>query len=221
MRYTNKLGLPESIANAVMNDPYSLNPAGKTSGPDGPEPTRPAWDGDFEQWTAPFVMGAINTKVVRRCNALLGYAYGRDFRYSEATLTGAGPRGWAKASAVSASMGAMMGAMAIGPVRRLVAPRLPAPGEGPSKEKREAGYFDLRLFARHPSDPSQSLRGRVTGDRDPGYGSTAKMLGESAVCLALDDLTSEAGTSTPAAAMGEALLLRLQKNAGLTFSIED
>ena len=114
----------------------------------------------------------------------------------------------------------MMGAMTIGPVRRLIASRLPSPGEGPSRDAREAGYFDVRLLARHPRDEGKNLRGRVTGDRDPGYGSTSKMLAESAVCLAHDDLTSTPGILTPAAAMGEALLLRLQKNAGLEFSIE-
>jgi short subunit dehydrogenase-like uncharacterized protein len=204
----------------VMNEPYALNPAADQSGPDKAEPTLPAYDEDFAAWTAPFVMGAINTKVVRRTNALLDHAYGRDFRYSEAMLTGSGPAGLAKATAMAASTAAMMGAMSIGPLRRLITPRLPAPGEGPNKAAREAGYFDIRLHARHPSDESKNLRARVTGDRDPGYGSTSKMLGESAVCLALDDLTSEPGILTPAAALGGAYLLRLQKNAGLEFLIE-
>ena len=204
----------------IMRDPYALNPPSERSGPDGPEPFLPAHDPDFDEWTAPFVMGAIDTKVVRRTNALLEFAYGREFRYDEAMLMGGGPRGFIKASATAASIGAMMAAMSIGPVRRLLSPRLPAPGEGPSKEAREAGYFDIRFLARHPSDETRNLRGRVTGDRDPGYGSTSKMLAESAVCLALDDLPSRPGILTPAAAMGEALLLRLQKNAGLSFSIE-
>jgi short subunit dehydrogenase-like uncharacterized protein len=204
----------------VMNEPYSLNPDPGRQGPDGPEPTRPAYDKDFDEWTAPFVMGAIDTKVVRRSNALLGHAYGRDFRYDEAMLMGPGPAGLAKAVGLTISMGATMAAMGVGPLRRWIAPRLPAPGEGPSRAEREAGYFDVRLSAHHPSDASKSLRARVTGDRDPGYGSTAKMLAESAVCLALDPLESRPGMLTPASAMGEALLLRLQKNAGLVFSIE-
>jgi short subunit dehydrogenase-like uncharacterized protein len=204
----------------VMKDPYSLNPEDDRFGPDDPEPALPAYDDDFEQWTAPFMMGAVDTKIVRRTNALLGYGYGRDFRYDEATLTGSGATGFAKASALAASTAAMMGAMTLGPIRRLIGSRLPSPGEGPSREAREAGYFDIRLLARHPRDESKNLRGRVTGDRDPGYGSTSKMLAESAICLAHDDLTSRPGILTPAAAMGEALLLRLQKNAGLDFSIE-
>lgn len=114
----------------------------------------------------------------------------------------------------------MMGAMTIGPLRRMITPRLPSPGEGPDRETREAGYFDIRLHARHPDDATKNLRARVTGDRDPGYGSTSKMLAESAVCLAKDDLTSEPGILTPASALGEAYLNRLQKNAGLEFVIE-
>jgi short subunit dehydrogenase-like uncharacterized protein len=204
----------------VMNEPYALNPQQAQQGPDGPEPTRPAYDANFGEWTAPFVMSAIDTKVVRRTNALLGYAYGRDFRYDEAMLMGPGPAGFAKATALTISMGAGMAAMSVGPLRRLIAQRLPAPGEGPSKAEREAGYFDVRLFAHHPIDKTRNLRARVTGDRDPGYGSTSKMLAESAVCLALDPLESRPGMLTPASAMGTALLQRLEKNAGLTFSIE-
>ena len=204
----------------IMNEPYSLNPEGERTGPDSAEPRMPAYDADFKEWTAPFVMGAVDTKVVRRTNALLGYEYGRDFRYSEGTLAGTGAAGIAKATGMAMGTLAMMAAMAVGPIRRRIAPRLPSPGEGPAPEVRKAGYFDIRLLARHPVDEIKNLRARVTGDRDPGYGSTSKMLAESAVCLAQDDLPSEGGLLTPASAMGEALLLRLQKNAGLDFSIE-
>ena len=205
----------------ILNDPYALNPKDLRSGPDRRESVRPEYDEDYAQWTAPFVMGAVNTKVVRRSNALLGHPYGRDFRYDEAQLAGAGPAGLARAAAIAAGLAGAMGAASLGPVRRLLANRLPAPGEGPSAAKREAGYWDLRFLARHPEDPAQSLRARLTGDRDPGYGSTSKMLGESAVCLALDALVSPPGFSTPAAAMGDALLERLRARAGVTFEIED
>ena len=113
-----------------------------------------------------------------------------------------------------------MAAMSIGPLRRFVHRRLPQPGEGPSREQREAGYWDLRLWGRHPDDPSKNIRGRVHGDRDPGYGSTAKMLAESAVGLALDPSETGGGFLTPAAAMGPALLQRLESRAGVVFSIE-
>jgi len=203
----------------AMNDPYALNPKGERVGPDEPERQRPAWDDDFRQWTAPFVMAGINTKVVRRTNALLGYAYGKDFRYDEAILTGTGPLGFARAVATSAGTAAIMGAMRVGALRRAVSGRLPQPGEGPSKQTREKGYFDIHLRAEHPTDARKSLRGRIRGDRDPGYGSTSKMLGESAVCLAKDAISAGGGCWTPASAMGESLLARLDKNAGVTFSI--
>jgi short subunit dehydrogenase-like uncharacterized protein len=204
----------------VMDAPYSINPKDLRTGPDAAEHGRPVLDPEFGEWTAPFVMAGVNTKVVRRSNALLGSLYGRNFRYDEAVLTGAGPVGFAKAVATSAGTAAGMRAMSLGPLRRLIGGRLPKPGQGPSKATREAGHFDILLWGGHPDDPSKSLRGRVTGDRDPGYGSTSKMLGESAVCLAQDELSSHGGLTTPAAAMGDALLLRLRERAGLTFTIE-
>ncbi len=204
----------------VVNEPYSLNPKGERSGPDAAERMAPVWDEDFAQWTAPFVMASINTKVVRRTNALLGYPWGKGFRYDEAILTGKGPLGLARATAVAAGTGVGMATLAIGPVRNLLAGRLPSPGEGPSKEAREKGHFEIRLLGEHPDDPGKNLRAVIRGDRDPGYGSTSKMLGESAVCLARDELASAPGILTPAAAMGDALIERLDAYAGVTFSIE-
>jgi short subunit dehydrogenase-like uncharacterized protein len=110
-------------------------------------------------------------------------------------------------------------AAAIGPLRRLLKHALPAPGEGPDAAQREAGYWDLRFHGSHPGDAAHRMDVKATGDRDPGYGSTAKMLGESAVCLALDDLDSAPGFSTPAVAMGDALIARLEANAGVRFEI--
>ncbi len=205
----------------VVDEPYSLNPKGERSGPDAAERMAPAWDGDFEQWTAPFVMAGVNTKVVRRSNALLGHAWGKGFRYDEAILTGKGPLGLARATAVAAGTRAGMATLAIGPVRGLLASRLPSPGEGPSKEAREKGHFEIRLLGQHPEDPDKNLRAVIRGDRDPGYGSTSKMLGEAAVCLACDELSSSPGILTPAVAMGDALLERLERSAGVTFSIEE
>ena len=165
-------------------------------------------------------MAGINTRVVRRSNALLGDAYGSDFRYDEMTLTGAGPVGAAKAAATAAGTALGMGAMAVGPIRRLVGSRLPSPGEGPSREEQEKGYWDLRFHAHSPrGSDAPPLRARLSGDRDPGYGSTSKMLGEAAVCLAVDALQVPGGFHTPASAMGELLLERLQKNAGLDFEV--
>ena len=202
----------------VMAEPYSLNPKDQRAGPDKEEGLLPRYDADFGEWTAPFVMAGINTKVVRRSNALLDYSYGKTFRYDEAILMGAGIRGMTKSVATSAGSAAGMGAMSLGPLRRTVAGWLPQPGQGPDKQKREAGYFDLVL--RGVSEGGRVLHGRVRGDRDPGYGSTSKMLAESALCLARDPLTVGGGMWTPASAMGEALLARLPQ-AGVSFQVED
>jgi short subunit dehydrogenase-like uncharacterized protein len=201
----------------ALAEPYALNPKDQRGGPDGPGISAPGWDANFGQWIAPFIMADLNTKVVRRSNALLGYPYGRDFRYDEAMLMGSGPLALAKASGLALGSAAAMATFAIGPVRRALSGWLPAPGEGPSKQIREAGYFDLRL--RGETRDGQVLRARVTGDRDPGYGSTAKMLGESAVCLARDTTVGGGGFWTPASALGEPLIERLRAHAGLTFDL--
>jgi len=204
----------------ILTDPYALNPPDRRSGPDRNERLAPTRDEDFGAWTGLFLMASINTRVVRRTNVLLGDLYGTDFRYDEALLTGAGPLGLAKALGLGVGFGAGMGLLAIGPLRRALTRFLPAPGDGPSRELREAGYFDLALFGEHPDDRGKSLRARVTGDRDPGYGSTSRMLAESAVCLALDEATVGGGFWTPASALGELLLTRLTERAGLCFTIE-
>jgi short subunit dehydrogenase-like uncharacterized protein len=205
----------------LVADPYALNPKGQATGPDGPDRNAPSWDADFEQWTGPFVMGPVDTRIVRRSNALLGHAYGTGFRYDEAMLTGAGPLGFAKATALAGGLTTAMAALTLAPVRRLAAARMPKPGEGPDSATREAGYWDVRLHAAHPSEPARSLTARLTGDRDPGYGSTCKMLGESALCLAKDPLASPGGFLTPAAAMADPLLARLQHKAGVSAKIEE
>ena len=205
----------------LLADPYGLNPQGRRAGPDGRDQIGPAYDSDFASWTAPFIMAALNTRVVRRTNALLEPGYGADFRYDEAMLTGGGPIGLAKAGGISTAQGAAMVGGALGPLRRALSRFVPKPGEGPTREQREKGFFEIFVHARHPTDERKSLRGRVYGDRDPGYGSTAKMLGESAVCLATDDLEVGGGFWTTAAAMGDPLLKRLNENAGVTFTLVD
>lgn len=202
----------------LIADPYGLNPPGER-GPDEPDRLTPAQEPDLG-WTAPFVMAAINTRVVRRTNALLGHPWGREFRYDEAIVTGPGPTGFAKAAAVAAGQAAMAAGGGLGPVRGLLGRFLPEPGTGPSARQREQGFFDILLLGEHPTDPSKNLKGRVRGDRDPGYGSTSKMLGEAAVCLAQDALSVGGGFWTPAAAMGAPLLERLGAHAGVEFRIE-
>ena len=204
----------------VIADPYALNPPNLPRGDDGPDQTSAVYDHDFKQWTGPFVMAGINTRVVRRSHALLGYPWGEHFRYDEAILTGNGPSGLAKATLVAGGTNLMTAATSISPVRNLLARVVPAPGEGPTAETIRKGFFNIELFAAHPEDPEKNLVAVVTGDRDPGYGATCGMLAESAVCLALDPLTSAAGITTPAAAMGEHLIARLQAKAGMSFAIK-
>jgi short subunit dehydrogenase-like uncharacterized protein len=204
----------------LMMDPYALDPRRGERGPDGRDQMGVRWDADLAMWTGPFLMAAINGRVVRRTNAMLGYAWGRDFRYREAMSFGKGPRGLLLAAGVSAGTAAGFAAMAIGPLRRMVAGRfLPAPGEGPSKEVRENGFFVTRLVGTL-SDRARKLRGTVRGTSDPGYGETAKMLSESAVCLALDGdgIRREGGVLTPASCMGMRLVQRL-RDAGMTFDV--
>jgi len=203
----------------VLGNPYGLNPRGETSGPDGPDQSSARWDADVNSWTAPFVMAAINTRVVRRSNALMDYAYGRDFRYSEAMMTGRGAGGWARAVSITGAMAGFLLASSVGPTRALLGKLLPDPGEGPSADDRERGFFDIVMVGKAGE---RTLRARVKADRDPGYGATCKMLGESAVCLALegDRLDVAGGFWTPAASMGTRLIARLENSGGMSFELE-
>jgi short subunit dehydrogenase-like uncharacterized protein len=198
-----------------LRDKYLLYPAGEAPGPAQRDQLGASYDPRFERWTCPFVMALINERVVRRSNALLGFPWGRDFNYDEAQLCSS--RG--QALMISAAMGAAMLTASSGPGRRLVARLLPKPGEGPDRQSRENGCFELFFHAEHPRDRSLDLRARVAGDRDPGYGATSRMLGEAAACLALDDLSVAGGIWTPASALAEALLPRLETNAGLQFQL--
>jgi short subunit dehydrogenase-like uncharacterized protein len=206
---------PEIVT--TLADPYALNPPGSHRGEDVNDQTTAIYDEDFTSWTSPFAMAGINTRVVRRSNALMNYAYGEDFRYDEATLSDSSIK--ARAAALAGNM--VMGSMAITPLRKMAAGLLPAPGEGPSKTKRENGFYEIWLHGRHPNDRSKDLRAIVKGDMDPGYGSTSKMLAECAVCLARDDVEVAGGFWTPASALGNHLLARLQEHAGLSFTLND
>ena len=206
---------PEIVT--ILADPYALNPPGSHRGEDVNDQTTAIYDEDFTSWTSPFAMAGINTRVVRRSNALMNYAYGEDFRYDEATLSDSSIK--ARAAALAGNM--VMGSMAITPLRKMAAGLLPAPGEGPSKTKRENGFYEIWLHGRHPNDRSKDVRAIVKGDMDPGYGSTSKMLAECAVCLARDDVEVAGGFWTPASALGNHLLARLQEHAGLSFTLND
>ena len=203
----------------VLADPYALNPTGERSGPDGNDQRAPAYDSVAGGWTAPFVMAAINTRIVRRSNALLDYEYGRDFRYDESVLCGGGLLGFATASATATALGALLVGVGVAPTRVLLEKLfLPKPGDGPSANARERGFFDILLIGKSPD--GELLRAKVYGDRDPGYGATSRMLGEAAVCLATDNIAAGGGFWTPASSMGFDLIERLESAAGMSFDIE-
>ncbi len=203
----------------LMADPYALNPTGSARGLDGPDSMTPVFDPDFNRWVAPFVMAAIDTRVVRRTNALLGHRYGTDFRYDEGTLMPDGPLGFLGAVATAFGMNSMNAVSRVQLTREWLQKLLPKPGEGPSEETIEKGRFSIDFLARHPTNAAHNLRGRVTGDKDPGYGSTSKMLAECAVALARDESPVGGGFWTPASALGDTLLERLPTNAGVRFEL--
>ena len=186
----------------VLVNPFALSNG--FTGPEQAQDSKPIYDDKLETWVAPFFMAPINTKNVHRSNALMDHLYGEDFCYNEMWIQGPGEEGKAAAEFVG-SMNPLADA--------------PAPGEGPSKESRENGNYDV-LFCADLSDGS-SLHASVSGDMDPGYGSTSKMIAESALCLVDDCSELSGGIYTPAPAMGEKLIVRLQASAGLTFKIED
>ncbi|HEY4118912.1 MAG TPA: saccharopine dehydrogenase NADP-binding domain-containing protein [Byssovorax sp.] len=206
----------------VMLDPYSLNPDGERRGADGPGQRGVSFSQDFDGWAAPFMMAGVNERVVRRTNALSHYAYGEGFRYGEVMTFKRGAAGFASAVVATGAAGALLAGAALPPLMKLAEKTvLPKPGEGPSAEAREAGSFDLRLVG-HGTDSKGAeftVRGVVTGKGDPGYAATSRMLGESALCLALDPRASGGGVLTPAIALGDALVARLRK-VDFTFDAE-
>ena len=190
---------PELIK--VLANPFSL-----TEGFEGPaqlDDSKVLLDEKINMWVAPFVMAPINTKNIHRSNALLDHQYGEDFCYDEMMIAGEGEDGKQIADA-------MISANPMG------GDNVPQPGEGPSKESREQGNYDVLFFA---DLGEESIEARVTGDMDPGYGSTSKMITESAICLIQDCSDLPGGIYTPAPAMGDKLIHRLVKKAGLTFDI--
>ena len=204
----------------ILIDPYALNPLESARGLDERDQSGAVYDQAAGLWTAPFVMAGVNTRIVRRTHALSGTPYGKDFRYREATITGKGLMGRLRATLMSLALKVFFIASAVPFTRKHVVLRLlPSPGEGPSRHERETGYFNLLVVGQFQD--GKTLRLRVKGDRDPGYGSTSKMLTEAAICLAIDDLECGGGCWTPVSAMGNALFERLRDNAGLSFEFEE
>jgi len=202
----------------VLTNPFVLTPQGR--GIRQPNVNFMAYDDAARSWLAPFVMASINTRVVHRTNHLMGSPYGQDFKYDEAMMTGPGLAGRLRAFGMAAGLGGFMVASSFKTTRHLLERYVvPKPGEGPSPQSQERGLYDLRFMGE--TSQGQKMTAKVTGDRDPGYGSTAKMLGEAGACLAFDLPKSEMGGGfwTPAALMGSKLRSRLIQHAGLKFDV--
>jgi len=187
----------------LMVDPFALTPG--FDGPHQPKGLLPEYDEAIGAWVAPFMMAVINTKNVHRTNFLGHHPYGADFQYDEMMVApGLGEFGKAAAEAMAR-------------FNPMTADKGPAPGEGPSKEERDSGFYDIAFVAEMPD--GQRVTANVKGDRDPGYGSTSKMIAESALCL-IRDVEGEGGIWTAGALMAAPLKARLEANAGLTFTVE-
>jgi short subunit dehydrogenase-like uncharacterized protein len=204
----------------LLADPYALSPNRDAEPSLGPEGDLRGVQHDHELgiWVGPFVMGSINTRAVRRSNALQDYAYGPRFRYREVMGFGSGPLAAAQAGAVAGGVGALVVGLALTPTRAVLDRVLPSPGEGPNERQRDAGYFRIEIHTRTSSGARYVCRVAARGD--PGYKATAVMFGESALSLALDAdrLPSRAGVLTPATALGKTLTERLRA-AGQTYEV--
>jgi short subunit dehydrogenase-like uncharacterized protein len=202
--------------------PYALNPDPAHRGPDGHDARGIGYDRSAGLLTMPFVMALTNARAVRRAHALAGFPWGEDFRYNEVASAPASPSGLLRALLMTGGLGAALVAASSPRLRPLLERRMPKPGEGPSEAERNAGSFRMKLVGRRGE---HQLTYQVGDDRDPGYGSTCKMLGQSALCLAFDSIpeappAAKGGCLTPSIAMGASLLRRLRQN-GLTFDVVD
>lgn len=208
----------------ILGNPHALDPEPRRGTPEERDQLGVRYSEELGQWTGPFVMASVNTRVVRRSNALLGYPWGQDFLYSEVSVLGRGVKGMVSAAGMSAGLGAFLVATRVPGVRQVLEKRvLPAPGEGPSAEQRERGLFEVRLIGEGASKKTGRpvrLEGKVAAKGDPGYAATSRMLAESALCLAQDDIPSEGGVLTPASCMGLRLVERLRR-ADMTFEVAE
>jgi short subunit dehydrogenase-like uncharacterized protein len=198
----------------ILGNPYALDPDPRRGGPDKGDARGIGYDRGLHAFTAPFVMAAINTRVVRRSHALRGYPW-EGFTYREVMSFPGTPRGLAMATSVTAMLVGFMAGIGVPALRRRLEKRLPAPGTGPSAEERARGFFVVRVVGERGAD---RMVVKVADKADPGYGSTSKMLAQAALCLAKDDLPTAGGILTPATAMGFRLVERL-RDAGLTFEV--
>ena len=203
LKATLKAAFADKSLMSVLRNPYSL--ALNTPPVEQPNGDQPYFDESLNSWVAPFIMAAINTRNIHRSNMLLGHLYSTEFKYDEMLLTGPGEQGETIANAVAAdkSLGSDDG---------------PKPGEGPTKEERDNGFYDVMFIGEDATGKAHIAS--VSATCDPGYASTSRMLTESAICLVEQYSSVEGGIYTPAPALGNALINRLQENAGLSFKIE-
>jgi len=218
----------EAVASPALRkelaNPFSICPPGTGFTARQPNVKSATMDNDFKSWATPFIMAAINTRVVHRTNALREKAYGEEFIYDEAMLTGKGFKGRMMAMTVVGVLGAFMVGAVMKPTRWLLENYvLPKPGEGPSPKEQETGFYDIR-FKGFLKD-GRTIITKVTGDRDPGYGSTGKMLGQAAVSLAQDfhngtrKKGKKGGFWTPASIFDDRYIQRLRDHAGVEFEV--
>ena len=203
-----------------LDNPYSLCSETPQSSAHPPALVPVQYDPDFQEWVSPFVMAAINTRIVLRSNALMNYPYSKSFQYEEAVLTGDNAAGWLTAKGLSAALSGSAVAMAFSPTRWLLENTIiPKQGEGPSQASQEEGFYDLRFWG--VTGKGENIEIKVVGDRDPGYGSTSKILGQTGLCLAesFAETDKPGGFWTPASMFGSVLIERLEKSAGLTFEV--
>ncbi|MGV6807790.1 MAG: saccharopine dehydrogenase family protein [bacterium] len=205
----------------LAQSPYSLNPRPIKESPLQPQIRHAEFNDDIDGWVSPFIMGAINTRVVQRSNALSNFRYGESFLYREAQYCGGGFKGRCAAISATLMLASLIGGLKFYPTKALLKKFfLPKTGEGPAVDPKNPGYYTIRLVGK--TEDGKTLSATVNGDADPGYGSTSKMLAEAAICLAqdIDGTETPGGFWTPSTAMGERLLERLQKNAGLSFELD-
>jgi short subunit dehydrogenase-like uncharacterized protein len=204
-----------------LANPYSICPADHSFSVRQANVSKPEFDSETGQWAGPFIMAAINTRVVHRSNALSGNAYGENFKYDESMLMGKGNKGLFSAGSFVFGLGLFLVGAAIKPSRWVMENyMLPKPGEGPSPSAQAKGFYDIRFFGE--TDKGQKIKTKVTGDRDPGYGSTSKILGQAGLSLAFDISKDEKGGGfwTTATIFDQRFIKRLEENAGLAFTVE-
>ncbi len=204
-----------------LANPYSICPIDHGFTVRQTNVSKPELDAESGQWAGPFIMAGINTRVVHRSNALNGKTYGENFRYDESMLMGKGNKGLFSAGSFVFGLGLFLAGAAIKPSRWVMENyMLPKPGEGPSPSAQAKGFYDLRFYGE--TEKGQKIRTKVTGDRDPGYGSTSKILAQAGLSLALDISKKEkrGGFWTTATVFDQRFIQRLEQNAGLTFTVE-